>query len=209
MATNPLPQIGWDSCVILDFLDQRPDRYPFILPIAKDAFDKKIVIVVSMLAIAETLHLSTAPPDQEKTISDFFDSPFVHREAPSQFICELARDIRRAHPVDGADSIHLATAAFTNTPFFLTTDGTARKKKKPLLPLDWKIELMNGQRLRIMSPKDYDDFQRFQANPILENIIGHLDAAPQSGTKNDAPATLQLPDLSGASAEHHPTSEGE
>jgi predicted nucleic acid-binding protein len=161
VATRPaIPQIGWDTVVVIDFLDQTAERYPFILPIAKAAEAGKAVIVVSTLAITETIYLDpqavASVADQEKMISDFFDRPFVHREAASLFICEIARDIRRIHSVAGADAIHLATMVHTNTPFFLTNDGEKKRKKNPLLPLDNKIKLANGSMLRIMTPEAYE-----------------------------------------------------
>lgn len=167
MATNQLPRVAWDSVVVIDFLDQKAGRYSFILPIAKDAENGKLMIVVSTMAIAETLHLGHLKPDEEQIIFDFFERPYVHREAAGLFVCEQARDIRRAHPVDGADSIHLATAALLDVPFFLTNDGESKRKKKPLLPLDKKIIMANKQPLRIMTPEDYDKIQRLAAAPLL------------------------------------------
>jgi predicted nucleic acid-binding protein len=181
VATNPLLQIGWDSVAVIDFLDQKAGRFPFLLPIAKDAEDRKLIIVISTMAVAETLHLSTAPPaDQARIISDFFDRPFVHREAAGLSVCEIARDIRRAHPVDGADSIHLATAVHTNTPFFLTNDGDSKRKKKPLLPLDKKIVLANESSLRIMTPESYDKMRAAVALPLM-----HMTQPQPSSPKQD------------------------
>lgn len=189
-TTNQLPQIGWDSCVILDFLDQKAGRYEYVKPIAEEAKKGKLKIVVSMLAVAEVLHLGSAPPDEQKVISDFFESPFVHREAAGLFVCEIARDIRRNHPVDGADSIHLASAVITNTPILLTTDGTGKKKKKPLLPLDGKIKLANGNPLKIMTPKDYDQMQNLVANPILAATAAPVaKALPTAAAPAQAPAS--------------------
>ena len=167
MATNQLSLVAWDSVVVIDFLDQKAGRYQFILPIAKDAEAKKLTIVVSTMAVAETLHLGHVKPDEEQVISDFFDRPDVHREAAGLFVCERARDIRKAHQVDGADAIHLATAAAIDVPFFLTNDGENKRKKKPLLPLNQKILMANGQPLQIITPEDYDKIQKLLSAPLI------------------------------------------
>ena len=121
-----------------------------------------------MLTIAETLRLTgTLSADQETIISDFFERPFVHRESVGLFIAERARDIRRKYEVDSADSIHIATAAQTNSQFFLTYDGTKRRNKKPLLKLDQQIFLADGSPLRIVTPEEYDNIQRLKAQPLV------------------------------------------
>lgn len=166
--SNLLPQIAWDSCIVIHFLEQTPGHFPVIFPIAKDAEDKKLKIVVSMLTIAETLRITgKLSVDQETIISDFFERPFIHREAVGLFIAERARDIRRKYEVDSADSIHIATAAQTNSQYFLTYDGTKRRNKSPLLKLDQQILLADGSPLRIITPEDYDNIQRLKAQPLL------------------------------------------
>jgi len=165
----------------MHFLNKQSAHFPVIFPIAKNAQEKKVLIIVSTVTIAETLRLDGPPSvDQEQIISDFFDRPFVHREAAGIFVAEKARDIRRKHHVDSADAIHLATAIITNSPFFMTYDGT---RKRPLLGLDQKLALNNGQPLRIVTPEEYDEIQRKLAQPLIAMAI------PNSSMPTEPPNT--------------------
>jgi len=158
--------------VVLDWLSKRPGRIDSILPIVKEAEDGKLVIIISAMAIAETLHLGTPGNAQHyQIISEFFDSKEVWEQAVDRSVAECARDIRRAYEITGADSLHVATALVTGAAIFLTNDGDPPKaRKKPVLPLDNKIKMLRSgdDLLRIMTPKTYHDMRVREENPILD-----------------------------------------
>ena len=102
--------MGYDGCSRLAF--KKVGCIEFILPIVKEAEDGKLFIVVSAMAIAETLHLGTPGNAQDyQIISEFFDSKEVWEQAVDRAVAECARDIRRTHEITGADSLHVATGA--------------------------------------------------------------------------------------------------
>ncbi|MGA2440595.1 MAG: PIN domain-containing protein [Tepidisphaeraceae bacterium] len=164
-------KIAWDTVVVLDWLRKRKGRVEFILPIVKEAEDGGVFIVVSTMAIAETLYVESPGKSEDyQIISEFFDSKEVWTQAMDRSVAECARDIRRAHDIAGADSLHIATALVTGSRFLLTNDGDPPKsRKKPMLPLDQKIKMLtSGDLLRIMTPKAYHDMRVREQNPIID-----------------------------------------
>lgn len=175
MAANADQRMAWDSCVIIDCLQKKVGRYEFIRPLVEQAEAKDLMIVVSAaMAVAETFKITGHPPEDEvREIEAFFDRPWVHPEDAGSAIGKIARDLRRAYGIDGADALHIATAVFTSCPVFLTNDGVSPKKKTPLLPLDNQIKLADGTLLRIMTPEQYHKMRVAAENPLLANALGH------------------------------------
>jgi hypothetical protein len=168
VTNNQAQKIAWDSCVVIDSLQKTPGRYVHIRPLILDAEADKLIVVVSAMAIVETIRVDGhAPPADLKIIEDFFDNPWVHPEAAGVKIAKIARDVRRAHKVDGIDAVHIATALATDAPVFLTTDGVAKKKKTPLLPLDNLISIDGKPALRIRTPEQHQKVLFAAAAPLL------------------------------------------
>jgi predicted nucleic acid-binding protein len=134
-TTKPEMRISWDSTVCIDFLDREPSQFEFLRPIVEDAIAKRLIIVVSSLAISETIHLKSVADllEQQRLIQSFFDASYVHVHAYERFIAERARDLRRSYKIDSADAGHVATAAFADCHVFLTDDGNAQKTTRNLL----------------------------------------------------------------------------
>jgi hypothetical protein len=173
VAANVAQLIAWDSCVILDCLckDKSPGPYHWIEPMVKRANKGELAVVVSTLSIAEVFFIrGVLPNDQLPIIEGFFDYTWVRAEAAGIKIGKIARDIRRQHQIDGIDAVHLATAlSVGGVEFFLTSDGTSKQNKTPILPLDKQLS-HDGRTLRIMTAKQYDDHLRMLNNPLLTTI---------------------------------------
>ena len=168
MPDNKPLQVAWDSTVIIDCLQKKEDRYQWIRPLVQDAEAEKLKIVVSSFSVAEAFKVDgVEPPEDMRLIQEFFDFTWVRSEGSGIPVMEKARDLRRQFNIDGIDAVHVATAVYTNTPFFLTNDGEGRKKKTPLLPLDNQIPIEGGY-LRVMTPKQYHDMRVIEANPIFD-----------------------------------------
>ena len=132
--------------------------------------DGGLLIVVSSMAIAETLKADGATPEEDQKIIDaFFDQKYVAQVTAGGKIGRLSADLRRAHDLAGMDAVHVATAVWSRTPILLTNDGQAKRKKQPLLPLDKKIMGRDGQPLRIMTPQDYHAMQVAAAHPLFRS----------------------------------------
>ena len=145
----------------------------WVKPLLDDAEKKKLILVVSSIAIAETCRIDGKDVAiADEVVRDFFDREYIALYAADRAISEIARDIRCKHEIDGADSIHLATAVFAGVSIILTNDGDSkrqRNKKKnptPLLPLD-KLLTSGGQPLRILTPKAFDEMRRLEVNPLM------------------------------------------
>jgi predicted nucleic acid-binding protein len=170
--------VAWDSNVVIDCLEkEKSARYEWVKPILLDAEADKVAIVISSIAIAETTRIDGRDMHIEnKVVQDFFDEPYIDLHAAHRAIALIAREIRTHYDVDGADSIHLATAVFNDVPVFLTNDGDSkrqRNKKKnptPLLPLDKLIVIKSGH-LRVMTPKQYDEMARDAAQPLVKMAL--------------------------------------
>jgi predicted nucleic acid-binding protein len=155
-TTNLKRQVAWDAVVVLDFLSERKDRHPHIKPIIADAMDGKCVIVVSVMAIAESLYLDKKGAEEANAIiREFFDNENVAPVACGRNVAELAQVLRRSQKIGGMDSIYAATALITKTPVLLTNDGDGKGRQKgKLLPLDG-ILTHDGMTLRIVTPENY------------------------------------------------------
>jgi predicted nucleic acid-binding protein len=175
VGDNTPHRVAFDSVVVIDCLQKTDGRYEWISPIVTDAENGLIVVIVSTMAISETVGIVGYTNDQSRNIiHDFYRKKWVFPITPGILISELSQEIQRSHRVDCADAVHLATALFEKTPIFLTNDGDSKKKKKrkkrPLLPLNGLISY-EGTTLRIMTPKDYYTYRR--SIGIFENTEKH------------------------------------
>ena len=175
--STPLTKIAWDSNIVIDCLQKKQPRYQWISPMLLEAEAGNLLIVISAISIMETTRIDGKEVhEHDDLVTAFFDKPYVELHAGHRKIAEIARAIRIKHDVDGADSIHLATAAITDTQIFLTNDGDAQRQRNkgknptPLLPHDGKIKIPSGV-LRIMTPESYDKMCQTAAHPIYADVI--------------------------------------
>jgi len=181
-------RIAWDSCVIIDCLQKDlAGEYKHIQPIVERAEKNEFVVVVSSAyATAETYKVNGVNlEEQHKIIDDFYERPWVHSEDAGQAIGKIAAGLRIKHGIYAADSIHIATAVFTECSFFLTRDNGKIKKKTSLLALDGEIMLPSGIALRVMTPKSYDDMRIKEAFPLT--------AQTSQAEPSNPPAAGQVP----------------
>ena len=144
-------RLCWDSCVIIDLLQQTPDRYPVLRAILADAEEGHTAIVVSALARAELV--KEEGPCTHDAIDRFFSSDCVHIRNVDRFIATHAASIAERHGIKPPDAIHVATAIRHRCRSLQTYDGSGSKPRKHhLLIHDKKI---GSPALRIELPRTY------------------------------------------------------
>lgn len=134
--------IAWDTCVIIDAIQQSGDKWEKIAPIIQEAESGNLSIVVSEISIIECSHLKESTKssvEQHKLIDEWFESPFIVRRGFHQGITKLAVSLARDHHLSAADAIVLATAIKNNVSVLHTGAGTGRKSGKKLLPLSGQV----------------------------------------------------------------------
>lgn len=145
MSKAPAVPIYWDSCVIIDFLQQDASRYPTLRSIVEEARAGKIILVTSALAVAEVVKLGCSGGSaavQQAMIQGFFDYEFVEVRDVNRDIAERAASICRQHSIKPADAIHVATAEKVGSRCLQTYDGLNKDqtvKRRCLLEMDGKI----------------------------------------------------------------------
>ena len=131
------PQLRyWDSCVFIHLIQgNEPGAGSDIKTLARHAKEGKIIIVTSTLTIAEVVKPSkntdpTALDENDKRrIQACFVDDSIKIVDVTQFIAERAREIQWGVGVKPADAIHLATAEYSKSQFFDTTDEKSVIKK--------------------------------------------------------------------------------
>lgn len=161
MANKP-QRVFWDSCVIIDYLQQEVTRYPDIRPMVERAEKGQLHIVVSEISVAEVIKLEKLAirgvdiADQTSIIGEWFEFPYVIPRIVDRRISFLAAQIKRNHNVKTCDAVILATAIRHDVNFVYTYDGLQDNQSinnNRLLALDGTIPTSNsGQFLRIIPP---------------------------------------------------------
>jgi len=148
--------IYWDACIFLAWLqnDQLdPGVMEGIEETAKLVANNQAILVTSIMTRTEVLD-SRMP----KVAQDKFDNLFKRRNVEwinhDERVSKLSHDIRdhydqRGVKLSSADSVHLASAIIYEADVFYTLDGSGKKKKGKLLPLNGNVA---GHRLRIEKP---------------------------------------------------------
>lgn len=129
-------RIYWEACVFIDLLEKTPDRIGHLLPIIDAAEQDQIVIVTSALTLAEVSrlrHLQLDDESVEKTILQFFETPFLYLHPVNRFVAERSRPIIRNFGLKPLDAIHVASALMMKVERMHTYDAK-------ILKLDGKIE---------------------------------------------------------------------
>lgn len=119
-------RVLWDSACCLAFLKGEADRVDLCEEVLDQAKAGKVEIVLSALALAETLNLSGAasiPKASRETVRKFFArSSFVVADVTRR-ISERAQDLVWDHGVKPKDAVHVATALEYAVPVIHTFDG--------------------------------------------------------------------------------------
>lgn len=144
-------RVCWDSCVIIDLLQQNEDRIADILAVLNEAKSKKVAIVVSTMAIAEVVKGKSG---NDHLIDDFFNESFVHVRNVDRFVAREAAMLCRLHGINPADAIHVATALDASCYELQTYDGCGvTNRKRHLLQYDGEIK---GLRIKLPHPLTSD-----------------------------------------------------
>ncbi len=148
--------IAWDSCVFLAWLqDER--REPGVMEGIEEMVRKinggEIILLTSQMTNIEVLQ-SRLSPEAQKKWKEIFNRRNCQIMDINPRIGEKASFIRDHYDQKGIrlsspDSIQLATAVIYNAEEFHTFDGSGKKKKGYLLPLDGNVA---GHKLKICVP---------------------------------------------------------
>ena len=150
-------RICWDSCVIIELLQQTPGRIEVLREIVSSARNQKISLVVSALAIAEVNKCDNA--DEKKAIDAFFAEPFVHVRNVDRLIATKAAELSKNFGIKPPDAIHVATAIDRKCKELQTYDGCGVvRRRKHLLSHDKEFD-----GLRIVEPSSGDELPLLKA----------------------------------------------
>jgi predicted nucleic acid-binding protein len=163
MTTKP-QVVLWDSCVIIDCLQQDEARYPDIFPMVQQAQTGALTIVVSEISIAEVARLDklaergASLSEQKSVIEDWFDLPYVVAQVVDRSVSMIASRLKRNHAkLKTCDAVVLATALRHGVPIVYTYDGLT--KPDGLLQLNGAVANPDGEFLQIMAPAGRPDGQ--------------------------------------------------
>lgn len=104
----------WDSSVFVAYLNDEEGRADVIENLLNEATDGKLTIVTSAFACVEVLKLKDhkhLSEEDEASISEFFQYPFIKMVDATRGVCESARHLIWKHPtVKPKDAVHMASA---------------------------------------------------------------------------------------------------
>jgi len=146
----------WDACIFLAWLQNEqldPGVMEGIEEHAKRVTNNQAILVTSIMTRTEVLdsRLSKAAKDQ---FTNLFKRRNVEWINHDERVSTLSHDIRDHYDQQGvklssADCVHLASGILYDVDVFYTLDGSGKKKKGKLLPLNGNVA---GHKLRIEKP---------------------------------------------------------
>src|SRR5688572_8195787 len=116
-------RVCWDSCVIIDLLQQTPNRIAVLREYTERSEMGDLVIVVStfaMVEVAQLRDLQASDDEKERLIEAFFNQPYIARHAVDTRVSKRARQIMRTTSIKGKDAVHIATALVAGAPILHT-----------------------------------------------------------------------------------------
>lgn len=148
--------IYWDACVFLAWLQNEqldPGVMEGIEETVKRVMNNEAILATSIMTRTEVLD-SRMPKNAQTTFDNLFKRRNVEWINHDERVSTLSHDIRDHYDQQGvklssADSVHLASAIIYNVTVFHTLDGSGRKKKGKLLPLNGNVA---GHSLTIERP---------------------------------------------------------
>lgn len=169
MTSRPR-RVLWDSCVIIDYLEQTPGRIGLIEPMIVEAEKGTLRIVVSEISVAEVCTLNglaeegVSGPEQAKIIEDWFEREYVSVRLVDRAISTKAAWIQRNYRAKTCDCVIMATALRHNVDALYTfdgcnDDGTPPQARKMLAYGDRELARDDGEVLQILVPAGRADGQ--------------------------------------------------
>jgi predicted nucleic acid-binding protein len=147
MSGNTKPKIYWDSCIYLAWLkgEEKEHGKSFIdaiHDIAKDNYEKKVVIITSTITFVEVLSARLDAEQERKFRKCFRSMDHITRDVDPP-IALRARELREtiingsgSKKLTTPDAIHLATASIYEADFWTFDAGGNDKKSIGLLELN-------------------------------------------------------------------------
>jgi len=154
--TASLLRFHWDACIFLAWLADEscePGVMEGIEDTVRRVNDNEVVLVTSVMTQTEVLESRMTPDAQVK-----FENVFKRRNViwinHDTRVGKLSHDIRsyydqRGIKISSPDSVHLASALIYDVDVLYTLDGSGKKKRGHLLPLDGNVA---GRKLKIAKP---------------------------------------------------------
>src|SRR5437870_6015599 len=148
--------IYWDACIFLAWLKDEPCEAGVMEGIedtVKRVNDNEVVLVTSVMTQTEVLE-SKMPKEAQTKFDNVFKRRNVQWINHDTRVGKLSHDIRdyyaqRTISLSSPDSVHLASAILYRADVFYTLDGSGKKKRGHLLPLDGNVA---GHKLKIAKP---------------------------------------------------------
>jgi hypothetical protein len=148
--------IYWDACIFLIWLKDEPCESGLMEGIedtVKRVNDNEVVLITSIMTQTEVLE-SKMSKDAQTTFENIFKRRNVLWINHDTRIGKLSHDIRdfydqRGTKLSSPDCIHLASAILYEADVLYTLDGSGKKKRGYLLPLDGNVA---GHKLKIAKP---------------------------------------------------------
>lgn len=107
----------WDSCVILGWLKEEPDKISDCAAGIQQAEAGNLMIVTSAFTLAEVLRIKGEDPipaaDRDK-VRRFFESDYIALYDVDRTIAERAQEVVWDYGVKPKDAVHVATALETS-----------------------------------------------------------------------------------------------
>lgn len=148
--------VYWDACIFLAWLKDEPcdpGVMEGIEDTAKRVNDNEIVLVTSIMTQTEVLE-SKMPKETQTKFENVFKRRNVIWINHDTRVGKISHDIRdyyaqRGTNLSSADCVHLASAVLYEVDVFYTLDGSGKKKRGHLLPLNGNVA---GHKLKITKP---------------------------------------------------------
>ncbi len=157
--------VTWDSCIVVDAIQQEPIRYPTIEPMIRAAETGELRVVISTASLAEVFYLGwlsreqgMSQADQNNLIEKWLDQDWITKRNADFGICTGAADLRRQHNTaqkqfTSIDAIILSTTLSTKSDALITNDdGRSDNTQLGLLQLH---ERVGNPPLRIVRPEEW------------------------------------------------------
>jgi predicted nucleic acid-binding protein len=130
---NKKPKHYVDSCVLIGYLNEEPDKFRACRDVVKAAEEGLIEVFTSELTGIELIKLGDGneydEEELESIIEDFIhNSAWLRTVAFEREMAKIARYLRRKYKLKSFDAIHLSTAIRHRVDYFNTTDLTDFQK---------------------------------------------------------------------------------
>ena len=158
MINKHPPRIYWDACAWISYINQEMPgpgkkftdrRFEMCRDTLRRAVAEEIEVLTSAFTLSEVCKVPSDASLPAINLPAFFDQKYIMLVSVDKAIGTKAQNLQLAgiYGVKPQDAVHLASALVHNVPIFHTFDG-------PLLGLDMKLTLNDGNQLRICKPTE-------------------------------------------------------